>query len=112
MKQAGPATKHITSKADVKSFYDKDVGVIGVFNSNTTQDFKAFLAASDALRSDFEFGHVTEPKLIEGVKKVPSVLLFKNYDDQSTEYSGKFTAQALKEWIEETTTPKLVEMDE
>lgn len=111
-KQAGPASTHITSQASIKSFYEKDVGVIGVFKSNTTKDFKAFQQTADALRADFEFGHVTEPELVEGLKKVPSVLLFKNYDDQSTSYSGKFTTQALTEWIEETSTPKLVEMDQ
>lgn len=110
--QAGPATTHITSKASIKSFYEKDVGVIGVFKSNTTKDFKAFQETAEALRSDFVFGHVTEPALVEGSTKVPSVLLFKNYDDQSTSYTGKFTAKALTEWIEKTTTPKLVEMDQ
>lgn len=110
--QAGPATTHITSKASIKSFYEKDIGVIGVFKSNTTKDFKAFQETAEALRSDFVFGHVTEPSLVEGSPKVPSVLLFKNYDDQSTSYSGKFTAKALTEWIEETSTPKLVEMDQ
>ncbi len=111
-KQAGPSTTHITSKASIKSFYEKDVGVIGVFKSNTTKDFKAFQETADALRADFEFGHVTESELVEGVTKVPSVLLFKNFDDQSTSYTGKFTAEKLTEWIEETSTPKLVEMDQ
>jgi len=50
--------------------------------------------------------------LVEGVSKTPSVLLFKNYDDQSTSYTGKFSAVALTEWIEETSTPKLIEMDQ
>lgn len=109
---AGPATTHITSKTSIKSFYEKDVGVIGVFKSNTTKEFKAFQQAAEELRSDFEFGHVTEAELVEGVTKVPSVLLFKNYDDQSTSYTGKFTAKALTEWIEETSAPKLVEMDQ
>ena len=111
-KLAGPATTHITSKVSITSFYEKDVGVIGVFKSNTTKDFKAFQEAADTLRADFEFGHVTDPELVDGVTKVPSVLLFKNYDDQSTSYTGKFSAQALTEWIEETSTPKLVEMDQ
>lgn len=111
-KQAGPATTHITSKASIKSFYEKDVGVIGVFKSNTTKEFKAFQQTADALRSDFEFGHVTEPELVEGATKVPSVLLFKNYDDQSTSYTGKFTTKALTDWIEETTVPQLIEMDQ
>ncbi|KAL3145268.1 hypothetical protein ABBQ32_001008 [Trebouxia sp. C0010 RCD-2024] len=111
-KQAGPATTHITSKASIKSFYEKDVGVIGVFKSNTTKEFKAFQQTADTLRADFEFGHVTEPELVEGVTKVPSVLLFKNYDDQSTSYTGKFTSKALTEWIEETTVPKLIEMNQ
>ena len=111
-KQAGPATTHITTKASIKSFYEKDVGIVGVFKSNTTKDFKAFQEVANALRSDFEFGHVTEPELVEGVSKTPSVLLFKNYDDQSTSYTGKFSAVALTEWIEETSTPKLIEMDQ
>lgn len=111
-KQAGPATTHITTKASIKSFYEKDVGIVGVFKSNTTKDFKAFQEVAEALRSDFEFGHVTEPELVEGVSKTPSVLLFKNYDDQSTSYTGKFSAAALTEWVEETSTPKLVEMDQ
>ncbi len=111
-KQAGPATTHITTKASIKSFYEKDVGVVGVLKSNTTKDFKAFQEVAETLRSDFEFGHVTEPELVEGVSKTPSVLLFKNYDDQSTSYTGKFSAAALTEWIEEISTPKLVEMDQ
>ena len=112
MKQAGPATTHITTQASIKSFYEKDVGVIGVFKSNTTKDFKAYQEAADSLRSDFEFGHVTDPSLVESATKVPSVLLFKNYDDQSTSYTGKFTAANLQEWIEEVSAPKLVEMDQ
>ena len=111
-KQAGPATSHITTKTGIKEFYAKDVGIIGVFDSNTTKDFKAFQATADALRSDFEFGHVTEASLVEGVTKRPSLLLFKNYDDQSTSYSGKFSQKALTEWIEETSAPQLVEMDQ
>lgn len=111
-KQAGPATTHITTKTAIKEFYSKDVGIIGVFDSNTTKDFKAFQATADILRSDFEFGHVTDASLVEGVTKKPSLLLFKNYDDQSTLYSGKFSQKALTEWIEETSAPQLVEMDQ
>ena len=111
-KQAGPASSHVTTKTAMTEFYKKDIGIIGVFDSNTTKDFKAFLATAEALRSDFEFGHVTETSLVEGVTKVPSLLLFKNYDDQSTSYSGKFSEKALTEWIEETSTPQLVEMDQ
>ena len=83
-----------------------------MFKSNTTKDFKAFQETAETLRADFEFGHVTAPELVDGVTKVPSLLLFKNYDDQSTSYTGKFSSQALTEWIEETSTPKLVEMDQ
>lgn len=111
-KQAGPASTHITTKSAITDFYKKDVGIVGVFASNTTKDFKAFLATAEALRSDFEFGHVTEASLMEGVTKVPSLLLFKNYDDQSTSYSSKFSQKALTEWIEETSAPQLVEMDQ
>lgn len=55
---------------------------------------------------------MTEASLVEGITKVPSLLLFKNYDDQSTSYSGKFSQKALSEWIEEISTPQLVEMDQ
>ena len=111
-KQAGPASTYITTKSSLESFYEKEIGVLGVFKSNTTKDFKAFQQTADALRADFEFGHVTEPELVEGATKVQSILLFKNYDEESTAYSGKFTVQALTEWIEETATPKLIEMDQ
>ena len=111
-KQAGPATTHITSKASVKSLYDSDIAVLGIFKGNTSKEFKAFQQTADGLRADYEFGHVTEPDLVEGVTSAPSLLLLKNYDDQSTAYSGKFTTKALTEWIEEASMPKLVEMDQ
>ncbi|KAK9805676.1 hypothetical protein WJX72_011398 [[Myrmecia] bisecta] len=114
-KQVGPATKELKDGAAVKAFQGKDVGAMGIFASNETDEFQAFAKAAEALRDDIEFGHTfakVDPKLTPDVKAQPAVVLYKTFDAPITVYEGNFDAAEIQAWLEKESVPLLLELSQ
>jgi len=57
---------------------------VGVFPEFSGQEFENFLAVAEKLRSDYEFSHVLDAKLLprgDSSVKGPIVRLFKPFDE-------------------------------
>lgn len=121
-KQAGPATSLLKDAAAVKALRtfsdDRDAVVIGVFPGGESGDaFTAFQETASALRSDIEFGHITDASLLPEAKdtKEAAVLLLKPEDGgevPATTYGGALSKKELSAWVEKVSAPALVTLDQ
>ncbi|KAG5525078.1 hypothetical protein RHGRI_031680 [Rhododendron griersonianum] len=67
-KQSGPASREIKSVEDVTALVDdKKIVVVGVFPEFSGEKFENFTALAEKLRSDYEFGHTLDAKLLPRV---------------------------------------------
>lgn len=119
-KQAGPATSLLADAAAVAAFTkfddDKDSVVVGVFPGGAKgADFEAFSAAASAMRSDYEFAHVTDAALVsqaKGAKGSTVILLSDDAESPATSYDGKFKASDLEKWVEKVSAPAITTLDQ
>ncbi|GKA70184.1 cytosolic Fe-S cluster assembly factor NBP35, partial [Tanacetum coccineum] len=82
---------------------------VGVFPELSGEKFNTFLALAEKLRSDYEFAHTLDAKLLpRGDTSVsgPLVRLFKPFDELVVDFED-FDLAALEKFIEEATIPTL-----
>ncbi|KAK4393738.1 protein disulfide-isomerase [Sesamum angolense] len=83
-RQVGPASAEIKSVEDATSLVDeKKISIVGVFPKFSGEEFENFTALAEKLRSDYDFGHTLDAKLLprgEPVSK-PTLRLFKPFDE-------------------------------
>ncbi|KAL7141911.1 hypothetical protein ABFS83_08G086500 [Erythranthe nasuta] len=108
-KQVGPPSAEIKSAEDAASLIDdKKIFIVGIFPKFSGEEYENFTALADKLRSDYEFGHTLDAKLIsrgESVSK-PTVRLLKPFDELVVD-SEEFNVEALEKFIEVSTVPVL-----
>nr|XP_010930670.1 protein disulfide-isomerase [Elaeis guineensis] len=113
-KQVGPASAEIKSSEDaVTLIEDKKIVVVGVFPDYSQEEFKNFMIVAEKLRSDYDFGHTLDAKLLpRGDLTVsgPIVRLFKPFDELFVD-SQDFHVDALENFIEVAGVPKVVTFD-
>ncbi|THG13699.1 hypothetical protein TEA_022196 [Camellia sinensis var. sinensis] len=81
--------------------------VVGVFLEFSGEKFENFTALTKKLRSDYEFGHTLDAKLLprrESSVTGPIVRLFKPFDEFVVDFQD-FNVDALEEFVEEASTP-------
>ncbi|KAJ3151380.1 protein disulfide-isomerase precursor [Irineochytrium annulatum] len=101
-RQALPALSELKAKK-IDDFTKSDkVVVIGYFSDKISKKFKAFEAVANALRDDYVFGY-TNDKVDDA--KSPSVILFKSFDEGKNVFSGKWTEDALTEFVKVNAVP-------
>ncbi|GAB4844164.1 disulfide-isomerase [Ancistrocladus abbreviatus] len=107
-KQNGPASFEIKTAEDAASIIGEDkVVVVGVFPEFSGEEFTNFTALAEKLRSDYEFGHTLDAKLLprgESSVKKPTVRLFKPFDELFVDFQG-FHLDALERFVEEASVP-------
>lgn len=107
-KQSGPASTEIKSAEDASSFIDeKKVVIVGVFPNFSGEEFENYTALAEKLRSDYEFGHTQNAKLLpRGESSVtgPVVRLFKPFDELFIDFKD-FKVDALEKFVEESSIP-------
>lgn len=107
-KQSGPASAEIKSAEDASSFIgEKKVVIIGVFPNFSGEEFENYTALAEKLRSDYEFGHTQNAKLLpRGESSVtgPVVRLFKPFDELFVDFKD-FKVDALEKFVEESSIP-------
>lgn len=109
-KQSGPASVEIKSAEDATTFVGDDkVVIVGIFPEFSGEEYKNFLAVAEKLRSDYEFGHTTDAKLLprgESSVKKPTIRLFKPFDELVVDFQD-FQVDAVEKFIEESSVPTL-----
>ncbi|KAL6542455.1 Thioredoxin-like domain [Orobanche minor] len=106
-RQVGPASSEIKSVEDAASLIDeKKIFVVGVFPKFSGEEFDNFIALAEKLRSDYDFGHTLDAKLLprgESVSK-PTLRLLKPFDELFVD-SQDFEVDSLEKFIEESSVP-------
>ncbi|KAF5806276.1 putative protein disulfide-isomerase [Helianthus annuus] len=107
-KQAGPASTEIKSTEDGSDLINGDnIVIVGIFPELSGDKFNAFIALAEKLRSDYDFAHTLDAKLLpQGDSSVsgPIVRLFKPFDELVVDFED-FNSDALEKFVEEASTP-------
>ncbi|KAE8666487.1 Protein disulfide-isomerase [Hibiscus syriacus] len=107
-KQSGPASTEIKSAVDASDFIgDKKIVIVGAFPKFSGEEFENYMALAEKLRSDYEFGHISDAKYLpRGESSVtgPVVRLFKPFDELFVDFKD-FNVQALEKFVEESSIP-------
>ncbi|PKI66876.1 hypothetical protein CRG98_012742 [Punica granatum] len=107
-KQSGPASAEIKSVDDASNLIgEKSIVVVGVFPKFSGEEYENFTALAEKLRSDYEFGHTLDAKLLpRGESSVagPVVRLFKPFDELFVDFKD-FHVDALEKFVEESSVP-------
>ncbi|WOL18529.1 protein disulfide-isomerase-like [Canna indica] len=113
-KQAGPASALIKSTEDAENLIDdKKIYIVGIFQEFSGEKFENYLKVADKLRSDYDFGHTSEAKLLprgDPHAKLPVVRLFKPFDELVVDFED-FNVDALEHFIESASMPVVATFD-
>jgi len=107
-----PATKLADVEAAKAFAADREVAVIGFFNSEDSTGAKAFI---DAVRSfdDVEFGFISDKKVAEEYKvSGDSVVLLKKFDDLRADLSKDLTKDNIVNFVKENSLPLFIEFNQ
>ncbi|XP_024982934.1 protein disulfide-isomerase-like [Cynara cardunculus var. scolymus] len=109
-KQSGPASAQIKSTEDATHLIDGDeIVIVGVFPKLSGEKFEAFSTLAENLRSNYEFAHTLNAKLLprgDSTVSGPIVRLFKPFDELVVDFED-FDLDALETFIEEATIPSV-----
>ncbi|KGN47715.1 protein disulfide-isomerase [Cucumis sativus] len=111
-KQSGPASAEIKSAEDASNLI-KDVYIVGIFPKLSGDEFNNFKALAEKLRTDYDFGHTLDAKLLpRGETSVsgPVVRLFKPFDEQFVDFKD-FDPAKLEKFIESSSIPTVTEFN-
>ncbi|KAJ7959151.1 Protein disulfide-isomerase [Quillaja saponaria] len=107
-KQSGPASAEIKSAVEATDLIGENkVVVVGVFPKFSGEEFENFTALAEKLRSDYEFAHTLDAKLLprgESCVAGPIVRLFKPFDELFVDFKD-FHGEALEKFVEESSVP-------
>ncbi|VVA92097.1 unnamed protein product [Arabis nemorensis] len=112
-KQSGPASFEIKSAdAATEVVGEKKVVVVGVFPKLSGSEFDSFLAIAEKLRSDYDFAHTSDAKLLPRGESVtgPVVRVFKPFDELVVD-SKDFDGEALEKFVKESSIPLVTVFD-
>uniref|UniRef100_A0A1J3DFM3 Protein disulfide-isomerase n=1 Tax=Noccaea caerulescens TaxID=107243 RepID=A0A1J3DFM3_NOCCA len=112
-KQSGPASFEIKSADEAAEVVgDKKVVAVGVFPKLSGSEFDSFLALAEKLRSDYDFAHTSDAKLLPRGESVtgPIVRLFKPFDELFVD-SKDFDGEALEKFVKESSIPLVTVFD-
>ncbi|KAJ9541728.1 hypothetical protein OSB04_028234 [Centaurea solstitialis] len=115
-KQLGPASTEIKTAEDADSLIDdKKIFIVGIFPKFVGEEFDKFITVAEKLRSDYDFGHTTNAKLIrrgESSVSKPTVRLLKPFDELFVDFKKFEVDDALEKFIEEVSTPLVTLFDQ
>ncbi|KAI3795045.1 hypothetical protein L1987_37689 [Smallanthus sonchifolius] len=114
-KQNGPASLEIKTKEDVESVIDdKKIFILGIFPKFSREEYENFMILADKLRSNNDFGHTANAKLISrGDSSItkPTLRLLKPFDELFVD-SKNFEVDAMEKFIEEASIPLVTLFDQ
>ncbi|KAL8201778.1 hypothetical protein R6Q57_010925 [Mikania cordata] len=114
-KQVGPASPEIKTKEDVERLIDdKKIFILGIFPKFSGKEYENFMILADKLRSDYDFGHTSNAKLIpHGDSSVtkPTLRLLKPFDELFVDYQN-FEVESMEKFIDEASIPLVTLFDQ
>ncbi|KAF6152824.1 hypothetical protein GIB67_004653 [Kingdonia uniflora] len=105
--QAGPASAEIKSVEDAGNLIDdKKIIVVGLFPEFSGEAYENFSTVAKKLRSDYDFGHTLDAKLLPRGSAVsgPIIRLFKPFDELFVDFED-FHVDTLEKFLEEASVP-------
>jgi len=101
-KQAGPASRPLTSAEQVDTFVAKagsdGVVFVAFFDDADSKELAAFRDAANTLRDEFSFAEVVGAELGSKYNHNNKVVAYKAHDDKEAEFPGTFDAAAFPNW--------------
>jgi len=111
-RQARPAVSLITSESQLTEFKTADkVVLVGYFAADDKTSNTTFSEVAEEHRDSYAFGATSDTALAEaeGVK-VPSIVLYKTFDEGKNTFTEKFTKDAIAEFAKTASTPLIGEV--
>jgi len=105
-KQNSPAWKKVTAAELETARAGGDVVVVGVFASESGDQFEAFKGAAAVLRNDNDFVVVDH---VEGTTS-PSLVIFRKFDEPKVTFSGEWNVDALTAFVKASSFPAFGEI--
>ncbi|KAJ4819079.1 Protein disulfide-isomerase [Rhynchospora pubera] len=113
-KQVGPASMEVkTADEAAKLTEGNKVYIVGIFPEYSGSEYDTFMSVADKLRSDYDFAHTRDIKLLprgDTTTKGPLVRLLKPFDELVVDIKD-FTAEALESFIETESMPTVATFD-
>ncbi|KAI6689413.1 hypothetical protein NL676_026241 [Syzygium grande] len=113
-KQSGPPSAEIKSVEDASTLIqEKNVVIVGIFPEFSGEEYENFTALAENLRSDYDFGHTLNAKLLprgDSAVAAPVVRLFKPFDELFVDVQD-FHVDALEKFVEESSVPVVTIFD-
>ncbi|KAL2504688.1 Protein disulfide isomerase-like 1-2 [Abeliophyllum distichum] len=106
-KQVGPPSAEIKSVEDAGNLINEEkIYVVGVFQKFSGEEFEKFMTLAEKLRSDYDFGHTLDAKLLPRGESVnqPTLRLLKPFDELFVDFHD-FQVDAMEKFIEEASIP-------
>lgn len=110
-KKTGPATKSLSTVADVEAFSTEGEVVVVYFGSNAAQieTFNKVAKSND----DILFGTTHDEEAFAKFEvKAGTVVLFKKFDDKRNDLTEEFTEESLKAFVSKNSSPLVMKFDE
>jgi len=111
-RQARPAVSLITSESQLTEFKTADkVVLVGYFAADDKASNTTFNEVAEEHRDSYAFGATSDAALAEaeGIK-VPSIVLYKSFDEGKNTFTEKFTKDAITEFAKTASTPLIGEV--
>jgi len=114
VKRSGPPVRTVESERDMERIKNESrYAIVGFFDDKESAEFKTFseLASHDD-RFDF---HVVSSKTIasaEGVRTMPKIVFYRQFDEPKVTYDKAITALDLADAVRSNSRPRLIEMAE
>lgn len=110
-KQSLPAVSDVTEE-NVEEFKSLDkVVIVGYLSSDNKKAKEAFNSLAEAERDSFLFGASDDAAVAkaEGVEQ-PSIVLYKDFDEKKTVYTGDLDSESILAWAKTASTPLVGEL--
>jgi protein disulfide-isomerase A1 len=112
-KQLLPAVSVLNAET-IEAFKDSDkVVIIGHFTSDEDKHYQVFKTVADKQRDDYVFGVTFETEVAKKIAlktDVPSVTVFKQFDEGRADFDGNFVEDELAEFVKNNAVPLINEL--
>lgn len=112
IKQSMPAVSPVTAES-LEEFKGADkVVLVAYYSEDDKASAETYQKVAESLRDTYVFGACTDPAVAEKEEIVqPSIVLYKQFDEGRTSYSGdKFDAEAIEKFAKTGATPLIGEV--
>jgi len=108
-RQARPAVTEFSSYDDAKTFADSENVVVLFFGNADSSEYTSFKEAAETMRNEFSFGAVFSEEVAQKFEAtIPSVVLFKKFDEGKNVFSGDFAE--ITSFVRQNSVPLIDEI--